>query len=153
MYAPEVVDLFLCERSWIIILYLVSFIISIWKLNSLCRVYIYVYACMIPWEKELKPTNITLLHMMLHFVFSFIFISWTLITLQYCSGFCHTLTWINHGFTCIPHPDSPSHLPLYPILLGFPSAPGPSTCLMWCYTFNSTVFLLFPQRSHLSRWI
>ena len=24
--------------------------------------------------------------------FSFIFISWRLITLQYCSGFCHTLT-------------------------------------------------------------
>ena len=26
--------------------------------------------------------------------FSFIFISWRLITLQYCSGFCHTLTCI-----------------------------------------------------------
>ena len=26
------------------------------------------------------------------FIFSFIFISWRLITLQYCSGFCHTLT-------------------------------------------------------------
>ena len=34
--------------------------------------------------------------------FSFICISWRLITLQYCSGFCHTLTWISHGFTCIP---------------------------------------------------
>ena len=34
----------------------------------------------------------------------FIFISWRLITLQYCSGFCHTLTWISHGFTCVPHP-------------------------------------------------
>ena len=32
------------------------------------------------------------------YLFSFIFISWRLITLQYCSGFCHTLTWINHGF-------------------------------------------------------
>ena len=51
------------------------------------------------------------------FFFSFIFISWKLITLQYCSGFCHTLTWISHGFTCIPHPDPPSHLPLYPIPL------------------------------------
>ena len=27
-----------------------------------------------------------------YFFFSFIFISWRLITLQYCSGFCHTLT-------------------------------------------------------------
>ena len=39
--------------------------------------------------------------------FSFIFISWRLITLQYYSGFCHTLTLISHGFTCIPHPDPP----------------------------------------------
>ena len=29
---------------------------------------------------------------LLCFVFSLIFISWRLITLQYCSGFCHTLT-------------------------------------------------------------
>ena len=64
------------------------------------------------------------------FFFSFIFISWRLITLQYCSGFCHTLTWISHGFTCIPHPDPLSHLPLYLIPLGLPSAPGASTCLM-----------------------
>ena len=71
------------------------------------------------WEAQCQP----------HF-FSFIFISWRLITLQYCSGFCHTLTWISHGFTCIPHPDLPSHLPLYPIPLGLPSAPGPSTGLM-----------------------
>ena len=66
----------------------------------------------------------------LSFFFSFIFISWRLITLQYCSGFCHTLTWISHGFTCVLHPDPPSHLPLYPIPLGLPSAPGLSTCPM-----------------------
>ena len=64
------------------------------------------------------------------FFFSFIFISWRLITLQYCSGFCHTLRWISHGFTCVPHPDPPSHLPFHLIPLGLPSAPGPSTCLM-----------------------
>ena len=28
--------------------------------------------------------------------FSFIFISWRLISLQHFSGFCHTLTWISH---------------------------------------------------------
>ena len=39
----------------------------------------------------------------------------------YCSGFCHTLKWNSHGFTCVPHPDSPSHLPLHPIPLGLPS--------------------------------
>ena len=31
--------------------------------------------------------------------------------LFFLSGFCHTLTWISHGYTCIPHPDPPSHLP------------------------------------------
>ena len=48
----------------------------------------------------------------------------------YCSGFCHTLKWICHGFTSVPHPDPPSHLPLHPIPLGLPSAPGLSACLM-----------------------
>ena len=47
-----------------------------------------------------------------------------------CGGFCHTLKWNIHGFTCVPHPDPPSHLPLHPFPLGFPSAPGPSACLM-----------------------
>ena len=62
--------------------------------------------------------------------FFILFISWRLITLQYCSGFCHTLTCISHGVTCIPHPDPTSHLPLHLIPLGLPSAPGPNTCLM-----------------------
>ena len=59
-----------------------------------------------------------------------IFISWRLITLKYCSGFCHTLTWISHGFTCVPHPEPPSHFPPHPIPLGHPIAPAPSTCLI-----------------------
>ena len=62
--------------------------------------------------------------------FPFVFISWRLITLQYYSGFCHTLTWISHGFACVPHPDPPSCLPPHPIPLGLPSAPALSTCLM-----------------------
>ena len=60
----------------------------------------------------------------LYYNFSFIFIHWRLITLQYCSVFCHTLTWISHGFTCVPHLDPPSCLPLHPIPLGLPSAPA-----------------------------
>ena len=43
-----------------------------------------------------------------------IFISRRLITLQYCSVFCHTLTWISHGFTCVPHPDPPLAPPFPP---------------------------------------
>ena len=65
----------------------------------------------------------------LFYLFTY-FISWRLITLQYCSGSCHTLTWISNGYTRIPHPDHPSHLPLHLIPLGLPSAPGLSTCLM-----------------------
>ena len=67
----------------------------------------------------------------LYFLFFHLFlISWGLITLQYCSGFCHTLTCISHGFTCVPHPEPHSHLSPHPIPLGHPSAPAPSTCLM-----------------------
>ena len=61
-------------------------------------------------------------HSIYFFFFSFIFISWRQITLQYCSGFCHTLTWISHGFTSIPHLHPPSHLPLHVNPLGLPSA-------------------------------
>ena len=48
----------------------------------------------------------------------------------FCSEFCHTLEWNSHGFTYVPHHDPLSHLPLHPLPLGFPSAPGPSACLM-----------------------
>ena len=71
--------------------------------------------------------------------FSIFLISWRLIILQYCSGFCHTLTWISLGYTCIPHPNSPSHLPLHPNPVGLPSAPGQSTCLKHCYSTNAIV--------------
>ena len=37
----------------------------------------------------------------------------------YCSGFCHTLKWNSRGFTSVPHPDPPSHLPLHKSLLSF----------------------------------
>ena len=40
-------------------------------------------------------------------IFFLIYFNWKLITLQYCSGFCHTLTWIRHGCTCVLHPEPP----------------------------------------------
>ena len=55
------------------------------------------------------------------------YFNWRLITLQYCSGFCHTLTWISHGCTCVPHPEQPSHPPPHPISQGHPSAPALNT--------------------------
>ena len=93
------------------------------------------------------------------FFFSFTFISWRLITLQYCSGFCHTLTWISHGFTCVPswsllppaspsHPSgssqctSPEHLSHASILGWSNRSPG----LVICFTLDSIlVSMLFSQ--------
>ena len=54
--------------------------------------------------------------------FKSIYFNWRLITLQYCSGFCHTLTWISHGCTCVP----PSQTPLPP-----PSPSHPSGLSQW----------------------
>ena len=53
------------------------------------------------------------------FFFFFNYFDWKLITLQYCGGFCYTLTWISHGCTCVlqswiplppPSPSDPSGL-------------------------------------------
>ena len=79
-----------------------------------------------------------------------------------CSEFFHTLEWNSHGFTCVPHPDPPSRLPLHPLPLGFPSAPGPSACLMhptWAgdlfhpryYTCFDAVLLKHPTLSFSHR--
>ena len=92
----------------------------------------------------------------------FIYFNWRLITLQYCSGFSHTLTWISHGCTSVPHPEAPSHLPPHPIPQGHPSAPALSTLshashLDWqsvshmiiymfqCYSLRSSHPRLLPQ--------
>ena len=60
------------------------------------------------WLSQLLFISFTISHNSFWIFFPpIIFISWRLITLQYCSGFCHTLTWISHGFTCVPHPEPP----------------------------------------------
>ena len=91
-----------------------------WAIEQITLGYLFTYG------------NVSFLFFFFNFLnfFPFIFISWRPITLQYCSGFCYTLTWISHGFTCVPHPDPPSHLPPHPIPLGLPSAPALSTGLM-----------------------
>ena len=98
----------------------------------------------------------------LSFLKKFIYFNWRLITLQYCSGFYHTLTWISHGFTCIPHPEPPSHLPPHSTPQGHPSAPALSTLsgasnwdrwsvshmikyMFQCHSLKSFYPLLLPQ--------
>ena len=43
-------------------------------------------------ESRLEEDNFYDCSIIIFLFFPFIFISWRLITLQYCSGFCHTLT-------------------------------------------------------------
>ena len=88
----------------------------------------------------------------LSFLFSFIFISWRLITLQYCSGFCHTLTWISHGFTYIPIPILPPTSLSTQFLWVFPvhQAQALVSCiqpgLVICFTLNNIhVSVLFSR--------
>ena len=75
-----------------------------------------------------------LFYFILFFTFSpnwaCIYLFFKLLLFFYCGGFCHALKWNSHAFTCVPHPDPPSHLSLHPLPLGLPSAPGPSACLM-----------------------
>ena len=92
--------------------------------------------------------------------FPFAYISWRLITLQYCSGFWHTLIWISHGFTCVPHPEPPSQLPPHPIPSLWVTNPehlSHASNLDWrsisqlkiyvfqCYSLRSSVPCLLPQ--------
>ena len=44
-------------------------------------------------EERARIIQLVFVFVLFYFLFfSFIFISWRLITLQHCSGFCHTLT-------------------------------------------------------------
>ena len=72
------------------------------------------------------------------------------------------LTWISHGCACIPHPETPSHLPPHRIAQGCLSAPAlstppPAPNLDWwsisnliiymfqCYSLKSSCPRLLPQ--------
>ena len=59
-----------------------------------------------------------------HREFFFNFISFLNFTILY--WFCQISKWISHRYTCVPHPEPSSLLPLHTIPLGRPSAPAPS---------------------------
>ena len=60
------------------------------------------------------------------FFFNLFFFNFTLFYFTILYWFCHTSTWIRHGYTHVPNPEPPSHLPPSTISLGHPSAPAPS---------------------------
>ena len=70
--------------------------------------------------------------------------------------FCHMSTWICHGCTHVPHPESPSHLRPHTIPLGHPSAPAPSILyhtsnLDWRFISHMILYMFqchSPKSSH-----
>ena len=49
-------------------------------------------------------------------IFFLIYFNWRLITLKYCGGFCHTLTWSSHRCAWVPRPEPPpTSLPIPPL--------------------------------------
>ena len=58
--------------------------------------------------------------------FLFLILIFTLFFFTILYWFCHTLTWIHHGCTCVPKHEPSSYLPPHNISLGHPRAPAPS---------------------------
>ena len=110
------------------------------------------------WKANLLYTHMMDFFFLILFLNYCIYFNWKLITLQYCSGFCHTLTWISHGCTCVPHPEPASQLPPHLIPQGHPSAPALSALshahdgifktllsLLKCLLTKETYTWLFPN--------
>ena len=123
----------------------ILFAVKMWVKNKLCYTHAIQYYPTISMLSMYTVTRINLLNFMLSentwtsksmcfsmlfLKYKFIYFNWRLITLQYCSGFCHTLTWICHSCTCVPHPEPPSHLPRHLIPLGHPVHQPWAPCLM-----------------------
>ena len=82
------------------------------------------FTCFLPPSWNQSP-NTMLNHRLFPKLISFyLFIYLFNFTILY--WFCHTLTWIHHGCTCVPKHEPPSHLPPHNISLGHPRAPAPS---------------------------
>ena len=97
------------------------------------------------WQKPTQYWKAIILQLKINNFLKINFFNWRLITLQHC-GFCHTLTWISHGCTCVPHPEHPSHFPPHSIPLGCPSAPALSPLfhalnLNWCSISHMVIYI------------
>ena len=78
--------------------------------NKICHPF-HFFPTYLPWSDGTRFHDLCFLNVEVFFFFFLIimvfFLNWRLITLQYCSGFCHTLTRINYGCTCVPYPEPP----------------------------------------------
>ena len=81
-----------------------------------------------------------------------------LITLQYFSVFCHTLTLISHGCTCVPHPEPLAQLPPQPIgahslwslALSMEDRKSQDHCLIPAQSFSESLPFVHPRSSSLA---
>ena len=108
-------------------------------------IYLFIYLAVSGLSCSIQNLHCIMWDLFFSFFF-FTYFNWRLITLQYCSGFCHTLTWINHGCTCVPHPEPRSRRPPHPIPQGHPSALAPSTLshasnLDWRSTSHLVIYI------------
>jgi len=82
--------------------------------------------------------------------------NWGTVDFTILYWFYHTLTWILHGYTCVPHPEPTSHLPPHPIPLGHPRAWAWSTLyhasnLDWWFVSRMIIYMFqchSPKSSH-----
>ena len=108
------------------------------RIHLLMEDYCYKYTCI------MFIIYLSLLLLFKNYLFYFTTLYW----------FCHTLTWIHHGYICVPHPEPPSQLLPHPIPLSYPSAPAPSILyhasnLNWRFISHMIIYM-FQCHSPLS---
>ena len=79
-------------------------------------------------------------------LFYFLIFIFTLFYFTILYWFCHTLTWIHHGYIQAPNPETPSHFPPHIISLDHPHAPAPSILypvsnIDWCFISYMIVYM------------
>ena len=89
-------------------------------------------------------------------IFFFLIFIFTLFYFTILYWFCHTLTRIHHGCTCVPKQEPPFQLPPHNISWGHPHAPAPSILYPasdtdWRFVSHMIVYMFqchSPESSH-----
>ena len=80
-----------------------------------CKTIIYQF------KKNLKILKMQEVYFLMSLLFIFLNFYYYFFNFTILYWFCHTSTCIRHGYTRVPHPEPPSHLPPHTIPLGHPS--------------------------------